>query len=271
MKRMYKKISIALATIIMSISSISISVSALTEKAYINSEEYIAEYGLESEITTESQNKFYEYLGTLSEDEAKLILADEELVRFMQREAYWDTEGFETRAVTTRATRLPLINYPVGSYFSYDLKECSCHSNCTYDLSDGGYNLPTYRCYNKLTGTSGNCKRFDGGIQCAGFAYYVFHQYTGTHCSSTNQIDGLSSITATSAKDYFFKNITVGSHVRGTLKSGYPHSIIITGFTNNSVSYYQANVGGKCLVSTGTKTWTEFASWYSSISKSWVA
>lgn len=267
MKKCLKNLLIALAAIIMSIGSISVSTSALAEKVDINSEEYIAEFGLESEITNESKNKFYEYLDTLPDDEAKLILSDEELVRFMQREAYWKAEDTVEKNASARITTLPLINYPAGSYFSNNFDECDCHDNCTYSLPTG---FPTYRCYNKATGSSGNCKRFDGGIQCAGFAYYVFQQYTGTHCSSANQIGGLSSVTASGLQNYF-SNITVGSHVRGTLSAGYPHSIIITGITSTGVSYYQANVGGKCLVSTGTKTWSQLASWFSSISKSWVA
>ncbi len=50
-----------------------------------------------------------------------------------------------------------------------------------------------------------------------------------------------------------------------------PHSIIILSTDLKGINYYQANVGGKCLVSTGYKTWDEFADWFFKTTGAWVA
>lgn len=255
------------------------------EDGYCNEihEEHIDDYELElinsGRITNESIAEFNAYIASLDDESAAIILDDSELVLTMKMTTYWhpndDNEGIATYAYGT----LPLREFPAGSYFTYDGDACTCHgpynTNCTYTIPTG---FSRDRCYNLTTRASGNCIRYDpnGSIQCMGFADYVFKQYNGVNRSSSNVVTPrLTSITSTSVKNYFKSNLKVGSHFRFNIKNSAgenagPHSIIITGITDNGITYYQANYGGKCLVSTGEKTWAQLSNWIYDVINSWT-
>lgn len=157
--------------------------------------------------------------------------------------------------------------YPQGSYFSDDGKECAVHdNNCDYY---GGC----------------SCKNFDGAIQCAGFARYVFNEVKGRAYSSSigeanvtgfgnrninialgrdKAFDGVN-LTANTAKKYL-QGLPTGAYVRVELKnssSSYPwHSFSVLETSNTGIIVYEANVGGRCLVSINEYTWTQFANKY---------
>ncbi len=268
----------------------------ISSSAYINetvAETYIINQEFEAmeegHITNESIRKFNSYIASLDKETAKLILDDEELVASMKLDTYWMDSYDSVEIQSIQSVTLPLESWPVGSYFTYDRKACTCHNtcstscnlskciinkhSCTYDIPSG---FSALRCYNAHTNLSGNCRRYKttGAIQCKGFADYVFKKYTGNECNDYTSIKkGLTSVTEASIKKYFTDNkITVGSHLRGKLKSGGTnHSIIITSISSVGISYYQTNVGGCCLVSTGSKKWNELADWFSSISNTWKA
>lgn len=227
------------------------------------------ECGTESCVTSGSLEKFNEHIGQLrteDSEQAELILKDEELVAYMSREDYWQHADEIQPESALRAVSLPLTAYPAGSYYTYNGSACTCHDGDTYIIPSG---YSTSRCYNQSTGSSGNCKRYNGAIQCMGFAHYVFKQYNGVDCSSSNENAGLSVLNDASLKFYFTSVVKVGGHARGTLKSGTPHSIIVTKVTNSGISYYQSNYGGYCKVSTGTKTWEEISNWFNDFYISW--
>lgn len=233
---------------------------------------YAQELMASGEITDESIALFNDFISTLDEESAALILSDEELVRSMQMVNYWkpSTDNADSISAYSSVT-LPLAAYPSGSYFSGNGRACTCHKNCTYSVPEN-YSVKN-RCYDQSTGSSGNCIRYaaTGSIQCKAFADYVFKQYNGVDCSAQNATNKtLSSVTTESIGTYITRYLNVGSHLRGTLVSGSYHSIIITSITSTGISYYQANTNGTCNVSTGTKTWVELGKWFASISNSWT-
>lgn len=157
--------------------------------------------------------------------------------------------------------------YPEGSYFSFSGNECAVHDdNCDYY---GGC----------------SCKNWDGAIQCAGFARYVFHKVKGRLYSSSideanvtgfgnrnynialgrdKAFDGVS-LTANTAKKYL-QGLPTGTYVRVELKnssSSYPwHSFSVLETSNTGITVYEANVEGRCLVSINEYTWAQFANKY---------
>lgn len=207
-----------------------------------------SEYGLKSGI-----EMFKEYIATLDDESAQAILSDHDLVHVMQQDAFWYPEAFEPTE-PSRAVSLPLSAYPAGSYFSVNGSACSCHSSCTYTALTNSCNLSG-------TTTPGNCKKYNGAIQCMGFAHYVYKQYNGADCSSANQLSKTFSIgDATDAKDYFL-HLSVGSHIRVNST----HSIIIGAQSTTGITVYDANSDGKCGVRFTAKTWSELASAYPAI------
>ena len=250
------------------------------EDGYCNEihEEHISDYELElinsGMITDESVAEFNSYIASLDEESAAIILNDSDLVLTMKMVTYWHPDD-DNGGIATYANRtLPLAEYPAGSYFSYNGQACTCHTYCTYAIPSG---YSSTRCYDTQNGVSGNCIRYapNGSIQCIGFADYVFNQYNGVNRSNSNAVNKtLTSITSASLKNYFISNLKVGSHFRFYVKNSYgtmyPHSIIITGISDSGISYYQANYGGRCLVSTGVKTWDELSNWVYSVINSWT-
>lgn len=243
-------------------------------------DDQISDYELElinsGRITDESIAEFNEYIASLDEEAADIVLSDSELVLSMKMTTYWHPDNDDDGIATYASSTLPLPEYPVGSYFSYDGKACTCHDYCDW-RSHAGYSKE--RCFNTHTGTSGNCIRYayNATTQCMGFADYVFEKYNGVYRSSSNAVNQtLSSITSTSLKNYAAKYLKKGSHFRVYLNQTYgngqyvPHSIVVTDVTPYGISYYQANYGGRCLVSTGYKTWDQLASWIHSIINAWT-
>lgn len=70
--------------------------------------------------SAESIQKFNEYITSLSEEEAALILADEELVFNMKLDSYWNTSEVSTNSV--RSVSLPLSSYPVRKLLFFNRK-----------------------------------------------------------------------------------------------------------------------------------------------------
>lgn len=226
----------------------------------------------------ESIQKFNEYIASLPEDEAALILADEELVFNMKLDSYWNIETVSTNSV--RAVSLPLSGSPAGSYYSYNGSACDCHSHCTYSIPSNAYS--SYRCYYSYSGVkkSGNCIRYNptGSIQCKGFADYVYHSYTGHDVgnSYTVSTSGYSSIsndtTGADLMETFFTSLSEGSNVRLSVRGKtYNHSIIVCDISSSGIYLYDANRVGNCKIGYQFKSWSQLASMYSGIVKAWAA
>lgn len=227
--------------------------------------------------SSESVQKFNEYIASLPEDEAALILADEELVFNMKLDSYWETNNVSTNSV--RAVSLPLSDYTVGTYYSYDGSACDCHSHCTYSVPSS---YSKYRCYYSYNGVkkSGNCMRYDptGSIQCKAFADYVYHEYTGHDIGSSYTISttGYSSISNDTAganlMKAFFVDLDEGTNVRVSVRNKtYNHSIIVCNISDRGIYLYDANRVGTCKVGYQFKSWTQLANMYDGIVKAWAA
>lgn len=266
------------ATIIMTSAAQSFADSNLYEQ----SDDYLFDSAAESLVSEQSLIKFNEFIAQLDDETAELILSDEELVNSMKLESYWETDGAtDTEVAPYASVTLPLSSFPAGSYFSVDGSACTCHGSCDFDDHSG---FSKSRCYEAAYNRSGNCRRYSTtrSIQCKGFADYVFYKYNGVDCSDSNSINkSLShgSVTASNLKNYIKNNLSVGAHLRfsligydedGKQKNAGPHSIIITKITNTGISYYQANYGGRCLVTTDTKTWSQLSSWIYSVTNAWT-
>ncbi len=132
---------------------------------------------------------------------------------------------------------MPLADYPDGSYFTKDGKECDDHSGCDW-LHD---------C---------NCINFDGGIQAFAFARYVYFTNSGKHLGSKTELN--ADVTAESAKSAL-KALPAGSYLGVRTKEGSPHAMIVISTSEDGITVYQGNYGGRCLVTAPTYTWEEFA------------
>ena len=79
---------------------------------------------------------------------------------------------------------------------------------------------------------------------------------TGEHLGSKTEVD--ADITAESAKAAL-KALPEGSYIGVQAKDGAPHAMTLISATDDNITVYQANYGGKCLVTAPTYTWEEFA------------
>lgn len=132
---------------------------------------------------------------------------------------------------------LPLSDYPDGSYFTVDGKPCESHADCYWDGS----------C---------NCKVFDGSIQAFGFARYAYHEVHGKYLTEKTAVD--KDITAESAKE-MFSSLREGAYIGVHTANDYRHGLVVISADDKGITVYQANYGGKCVVTTPTYSWAEFA------------
>lgn len=185
----------------------------------------------------------------------------EEIVPDDQYETYINTEFYkttvypdkkETRADSNQPT-LPLANYPDGSHFSINYSSgCTCHGNCSYW---GGC----------------DCISYNGGIQCFGFANFVFSEYTGEECVDSNS-GGTVYFDNVSELKSFFLGLSKGAHVRYVSTSGIQHSIIVISAGSSSVKIYDANfVKNNCEVDVRYDSYDTLFNRISYVKKYWEA
>lgn len=221
-----------------------------------------------------SVQKFNEYIASLPEENARLILEDDELVFTMKLDSYWEPSNVSTNSV--RSSSLPLAGYPAGSFYSTTGTSCDCHNTCGYAVPSGA---SPYICYRPGVG-SGKCIRYKptGSIQCKGFADYVYYEYTGHNIGSSYTISttGYSSISNDTAganlMKAFFEDLDDGSNVRVSVRNKtYNHSIIVCNASSTGIYLYDANRVGTCKVGYQYKSWSQLASMYDGIVKAWTA
>ncbi len=142
------------------------------------------------------------------------------------------------------AESFPLAEYPAGaygngarSYFTNDGSACSTHKS----------------------GLGPNCKEFDGGWQCYGFAHYIYYVTTGELCSANEKTYfNLKEQDASSLKGYL-QGLPTGTHLRVLTKSGGSHSLAVMGTSSQGITVYHANYDLRCGVYYDTFTWEEYA------------
>ncbi len=151
--------------------------------------------------------------------------------------------------------------FPVGSYFSYTGKPCTCHNKCSYVggcecISD--YNDPE---------KDGELVRLYS-CQCMGFAHYMFYKLFGFVDRAQNYPETAekyyslgslkkSEMTVENVKK-LFKDVKTGANVRTTGK----HSFIVLSTDQNGMYIYHANTGIPCRVDCWYWTWEEFTATY---------
>ena len=136
-------------------------------------------------------------------------------------------------------TTLPLKEYPAGSYFTNDGKPCNDHDTCNWD-------------------SPCNCVIFDRSIQSVGFAKYAYFKVTGKHVYEAVKTEINADIDEQSARANF-KGLPCGTYFYVVTSNDKPHAMTVISSNDDSITVYQANYGGKCVVSAPTYTWKEFA------------
>lgn len=141
-----------------------------------------------------------------------------------------------------------MAEYPEGSYFNNTGTACNCHNDKTI---------------NCITGLC-DCKKFDGGVQCMGFAKYVYFNIKGKLDSEASKPDRNITLTEYTARQNL-KGLSIGTHIRLKLRSStsenpVKHSIALISTTDDEITFAQANWNNTCEVSYKTYTWLKFAS-----------
>lgn len=231
----------------------------------------VSAFALDKEISTIGAVKFEEYMNTLAPDRAAVIRADKELVYTMTRDAYW----LPQKAPMSRASvSLPLTgNYAPGKFFNRKnpSSQCTCHPDCGLPPVNGGCSLGT---------EAGDCKAYNGAIQCKGFADFVFHEYAGVDISISNKVsdDLIPSVFVDSAVGRpemleFMRPLPKGTNVRLKNRStqyGPYHSIIILSSSSKDITFYDCNGTNKpCEIRTKTMDWSTFIKTYSGVVDAW--
>ena len=134
---------------------------------------------------------------------------------------------------------LPLKEYPAGSYFTNDGKPCTDHDTCDWDRP----------C---------NCVNFDRSIQSVGFARYVYFKVTGKHVYEAAKTEINADINEQTARANL-KGLPCGTYIAAIGSNDRPHTMAVISTNDNGITVYQANYGGKCVVSAPTYSWKEFA------------
>lgn len=144
--------------------------------------------------------------------------------------------------------------YPSGSYFSVNKKECECHG--TYYCSNTNYTCNCSR-YNYYKNGYNNSNGMATAWQCNGFARLAYNEYNDQDVPWVISNNNFSTLTTS---NLYSKLSSIGSQafVTGKTSGEDPHSVFIVGFTSNSVTIWEANYGGRCLISNVQLTYSQF-------------
>lgn len=226
----------------------------------------------------ESIRKFNEYIASLPEENAQLILEDQEMVANMKLDSYWEEPDENALDVRLQLV-FPIDDYPAGKYFTQNGKACTCHdlydNDCEYNA-----NHSRIRCYNTVSKNLGNCKTYvpTKSIQCKAFADYIYkyvtlHEIGNAYSVSTTGYTTISKEADGAAKmKAFFEDLPSGTNVRLVNRSGGRHSIITAGTdsANTGIYVYDANWTGICQVGYEFRTWEFLAKKFSGIQGAWT-
>ena len=181
-----------------------------------------------------------------------------------------------TAVISSRINSIMNGTYGTGKYFR-DVQSRACYfagtsTKChgshggSYATNDGYCNCRVATA--ALAGTT-------GGIQCFGYARYVFYQVFGVsigpgigsgnyqlaNYSNANRVGYTTASTASNTASIFSK-ARQGDFIQARTKSGGSHSMIVLSTTSSSVRILECNHSGQCYVGTRTISWSTFASQY---------
>lgn len=142
--------------------------------------------------------------------------------------------------------------YPNGSYYSTTGTACTCH--------DYSY------CFPGTTDSRCTCINYDLASQCDGFARYCYYCYNDEHVEYYDDDYSGDTVELTSSNLYsYLQAMGNCTYVRGYTSDGSIHSVFIVSYTDTTVTVYQANYGGRCLVKYETVPYSTFLNYMNEI------
>ena len=158
-------------------------------------------------------------------------------------------------------------NQSQACYFAGSTSKCHGNHGGSYATNDSYCNCKVATA--DIAGTA-------GGIQCFGYARYVFYQLFGLPIStymtssyyalgSTANIStvGQCSTTASSSNvSAIFGAAKMGDFIQARTSSGGSHSMIVYSISSTQVTVLECNHDGQCYIGTRSISWSSFASQY---------
>ncbi len=154
---------------------------------------------------------------------------------------------YTSYSTTINGKSIPLSSYGIGVFLNANSSTTACTHHTVTDVSSCNIN-----------GSCG-CKYIGGGIQCTGFAKYVYNTLFGSYTYGT-YFSGTNTNTASNAKS-FFDSVSLGTRI-----SSSGHVMILVKKGTDYVDIYHANYRNPCEVTVTKFTHTEFASKYKTVS-----
>ncbi len=180
--------------------------------------------------------------------------------------AYDDTKdrpgtlASQSEGISINGWTLPFNDYPVGTYFTYNGKACTCHNRGACVAN----NLSGENCLRYWPSRSN--RQVDlRGVQCMGFARFCQWRLFGTHdkeapgdfYNAFGKKLSAGSWTANTVKNTFTK-VGPGGHIR----TGAGHSLFVISVSASGFITYECNTSNKdCLIYTRQWTWDTFYSY----------
>ena len=167
-----------------------------------------------------------------------------------------------------------LSTYGPNSFFTKNGKACSCHATSSIDCVSSPSSC---NCLRKVTVDGKTVDLL--AVQCFGYARYWQQVLFGAFENNTSKFQKLSGVsgtlTASNTKTWFTNNkasLHPGTHIR-CYNSGHSIVLLAVDYNQGKVTYIQSNWvnqstnnGTWCKVSAiTTKTWSEFASTFSTL------
>ena len=181
-----------------------------------------------------------------------------------------------TAVVTSRINAVMNGTYGTGKYFR-DVQSKACYFAGTSTKCHGSHagSYATNDNYCNCRVATAALAGTVGGIQCFGYARYVFYQAFGVsigpgigsgyyqlaNYSNANRVGYTTSSTASNTAS-IFANARQGDFIQARTKSGGSHSMIVLSVSSSSVRILECNHSGQCYVGTRTIAWSTFASQY---------
>ena len=160
------------------------------------------------------------------------------------------------------ANRLDVVfsEFPVGAFFSYTGRPCTCHNKCSYYggcdcISD--YNDPE---------KGGKLVRLYS-VQCMGFAHYVFYKLFGfidsiSYPENASKYYSLGSLSPSQMTLANVKKLFEGAKTGANIRVLGKHSMIVLKTNEEGIYVFQGNWVSPCMINIKFWTWEEFASRY---------
>lgn len=163
----------------------------------------------------------------------------------------------------TVARRLDVIfsEFPVGSYFSYNGKACTCHGGQCHFY--GGCNcISIYEDPEK-----NNESIYLHSVQCLAFAHYSFYKIFGFMDSiyyeeNKNLFYSLGALSAAQMTVENVKLLFTDAKTGANIRVRAPHSMVLLKKDDVGLTVLHANVSSACMVKINTYTWQEFTQKY---------